>query len=92
MNKLNAQNTQITGTDFDKASLEEIIKSSTGEVFNNSDQVWKHSFYWNCLSPQGGGTPSGDVLKAIENNFGSFKQFKQDFSAYAMAQFGSGWA
>ena len=89
VNKLNAQ---INGTDFDKASLEEIIKSSTGGVFNNSAQVWNHTFYWNCLSPQGGGTPSGDVLKAIENNFGSFEQFKQDFSACAMAQFGSGWA
>ena len=89
VNKLNAQ---IEGTNLDKANLEEIVKSSQGGVFNNSAQVWNHTFYWNCLSPQGGGRPSGELLKAIEKDFGSFEQFKQDFSVCAMSQFGSGWA
>ena len=89
VDKLNAQ---IAGTDLDKASLEEIIKSSQGGVFNNSAQVWNHSFYWNCLSPQGGGAPTGQLLSAIEKDFGSFEKFKEDFSACAMTQFGSGWA
>ena len=89
VDKLNAQ---ITGTDLDKASLEEIVKSSQGGVFNNSAQVWNHSFYWNCLSPQGGGAPTGNVLSAIEKHFSSFEKFKEEFSACAMTQFGSGWA
>ena len=85
-------NGQIAGTDLDKASLEEIVRSSQGGVFNNSAQVWNHSFYWNCLSPQGGGLPKGNVLSAIEKHFSSFEKFKAEFSACAMAQFGSGWA
>ena len=89
VNKLNAQ---IEGTELDKASLEEIVKSSKAGVFNNAAQVWNHTFYWNCLSPQGGGKAPEDLLKLLEKNFGSFEQFKKDFSACAMAQFGSGWA
>ena len=89
VNKLNAQ---IEGTDWDKVGLEEIVKSSTGGVFNNAAQVWNHTFYWNCLSPQGGGRPSGELLKAIEKDFSSFDEFKKKFSASAMSQFGSGWA
>ena len=89
VDKLNAQ---ITETDLDKASLEEIVQSSKGGIFNNSAQVWNHSFYWNCLSPQGGGTPTGNVLSAIEKHFSSFDKFKEEFSACAMTQFGSGWA
>ena len=89
VNKLNAQ---IEGTDWEKVGLEEIVKSSTGGVFNNAAQVWNHTFYWNCLSPQGGGRPSGELLKAIEKDFSSFEEFKKKFSASAMSQFGSGWA
>ena len=89
VDKLNAQ---IAGTDLDKASLEEIVKSSKGGIFNNSAQVWNHSFYWNCLSPKGGDAPTGNVLPAIEKCFESFEKFKEEFSACAMAQFGSGWA
>ena len=85
-------NGQIAGTNLDKANLEEIVKSSQGGIFNNSAQVWNHSFYWNCLSPQGGGAPTGNVLSAIEKHFGSFEKFKEEFSACAMTQFGSGWA
>ncbi|MCY4320937.1 MAG: superoxide dismutase [Fe] [Bdellovibrionaceae bacterium] len=89
VDKLNAQ---IAGSDLDKASLEEIVKSSKGGIFNNSAQVWNHSFYWDCLSPQGGGNPTGQVLSAIEKHFNSFEKFKEEFSACAMTQFGSGWA
>jgi len=89
VNKLKAQ---IEGTPLEKASLEEIIKSSQGAVFNNAAQVWNHTFYWNSLSPQGGGRASGEVGQRIEKDFGSFEEFKQKFSACAMAQFGSGWA
>jgi len=89
VNKLNAQ---IEGADLDKASLEEIVKSSTGGVFNNAAQVWNHTFYWHCLSPKGGGRPAGELLNLIEKSFGSFEKFKQDFTAVALAQFGSGWA
>ncbi|MDE0091963.1 MAG: superoxide dismutase [Fe] [Oligoflexia bacterium] len=89
VDKLNAQ---IAGTDLDKASLEDIVKSSQGGIFNNSAQVWNHSFYWNCLSPQGGSAPTGHVLSAIEKHFSSFEKFKEEFSARAMTQFGSGWA
>ena len=87
--KLNAQ---ISGTEWEKASLEEIVKSSKGGVFNNSAQVWNHSFYWNCLSPQGGDAPSGNLGSAIEKHFQSFESFKEQFTATALAQFGSGWA
>jgi len=89
VNKLNAQ---IEGTDLEKSSLEEIIKSSQGGVFNNAAQIWNHNFYWNCLSPQGGGEATGEILERIQKDFGSFEEFKKQFSACAMAQFGSGWA
>ena len=85
-------NGQIPGTEWEKASLEEIVKSSKGGVFNNSAQIWNHSFYWKCLSPQGGGTAKGTLLSAIEKNFQSLEKFKEQFAATALAQFGSGWA
>ena len=85
-------NGQIENTEWQKASLEEIVKSSSGGVFNNAAQVWNHTFYWNSLSPKGGDSPSGALLKAIERDFSSFEKFKESFTAKALGQFGSGWA
>ncbi len=73
-------------------TLEEIILSSDGGVFNNAAQIWNHTFYWHCLKPSGGGLPTGDLAAAIERDFGSFDKFKEEFAAAATTQFGSGWA
>lgn len=72
-------------------TLEEIILSSTGGVFNNAAQVWNHTFYWNCMSPEGGGEPTGLLATAISETFGSFDSFKNQFSTSAATNFGSGW-
>jgi Fe-Mn family superoxide dismutase len=82
----------IEGTDKANASLEEIIKSSDGGVFNNAAQVWNHTFFWNSLSPNGGGAPQGAVSEAINSAFGSYDEFAKQFSDAAKTQFGSGWA
>lgn len=79
------------GTDDANKSLEEIIKSSSGGLFNQAAQVWNHTFYWHCLSPNGGGEPSGALAEAINAKFGSFAKFKETFNANAVANFGSGW-
>ncbi|ATX81954.1 superoxide dismutase, Fe-Mn family [Mariprofundus ferrinatatus] len=84
-------NNLIAGTGHENSSLEEIIRSSTGPLFNNAAQVWNHTFYWNCLSPQGGGEPSGELGDAINRTFGSFGAFKEKFTASAATNFGSGW-
>ncbi len=84
-------NKLVAGSDLEGKSLEEIIKSASGGVFNNAAQVWNHSFYWNCLSPDGGGEPSGTVADAIQSAFGSFADFKEKFSTTAITTFGSGW-
>ncbi len=84
-------NNLITGTEFESASLEEIVRKSSGGIFNNAAQVWNHTFYWNCLSPNGGGEPSGALAEAINAAFGSFEEFKQKFSTSAATNFGSGW-
>ena len=84
-------NNLIKGTEFEKASLEDIIKKSSGGLFNNAAQVWNHTFYWNCLSPNGGGEPSGAVADAINKAFGSFAEFKEKFTTSAVTNFGSGW-
>jgi Fe-Mn family superoxide dismutase len=85
-------NKLIAGTEFADLSLEEIVKKASGGMFNNAAQVWNHTFYWNCLSPKGGGEPSGPLADAIGKSFGSFATFKEKLSAAAVTQFGSGWA
>lgn len=82
----------IPGTEFENASLEEIIQKADGGIFNNGAQVWNHTFYWNCMKPNGGGEPTGKLADAINRDFGSFDQFKDEFSKAAATLFGSGWA
>jgi Fe-Mn family superoxide dismutase len=84
-------NAAIEGSDLDDLSLEELIRSSQGSLFNNAAQVWNHSFYWNSLSPTGGGLPSGALAEAINAAFGSYAEFQQQFTASAGSNFGSGW-
>ena len=81
----------IEGTEFEGKSLEDIIKTSSGGVFNNSAQVYNHTFYWNCLSPNGGGEPTGAVAEAINAAFGSFEEFQTKFNDMAVNNFGSSW-
>jgi Fe-Mn family superoxide dismutase len=85
-------NKLIAGTEFENLSLEDIIKRSSGGLFNNAAQVWNHTFFWNCLSPNGGGAPSGKLAEAIDKAFGSFEQFRERFTQTALTTFGSGWA
>ncbi len=84
-------NNLIKGTEFENLALEEIIKKSSGGIFNNAAQVWNHTFYWNCLKPNGGGEPGGKLADAIKAKFGSFEEFKKQFSQTAITTFGSGW-
>lgn len=84
-------NTLVPGTPFEGKSLEEVIKTSSGPVFNNAAQIWNHTFYWSCLSPNGGGAPKGAVAEAINKAFGSFDKFKEDFTNSAINNFGSSW-
>jgi Fe-Mn family superoxide dismutase len=84
-------NELIEGTEFADASLEDTIKKSSGGMFNNAAQIWNHTFYWNCLSPNGGGEPGGALAEAISKAFGSFADFKEKFSTSAATNFGSGW-
>ncbi len=84
-------NGMIEGTEFESASLEEIILGSSGGIFNNAAQIWNHSFYWDGLSPNGGGKPEALLADAIDSEFGSFEQFKEAFTASALGNFGSGW-
>lgn len=85
-------NNQIAGTEFEGKDLEAIIRGSSGGMFNNAAQVWNHTFYWNCLSPNGGGEPKGRLAEAINKAFGSFAEFKEKFTQTALTTFGSGWA
>ncbi len=84
-------NNLIKGTEFENLSLEEIIKKSSGGVFNNSAQVWNHTFFWNCMAPNAGGAPTGAVADAINQKWGSFDKFKEEFTKSCVGNFGSGW-
>lgn len=88
---VNKLNSLIESTEYADKDLEEIILTSSGGVFNNAAQVWNHNFYWNSLSPDGGGNPSGVLEEAINNKFGSFVVFKKQFEDAAVSLFGSGW-
>lgn len=85
-------NKLVVGTEFEKSSLEEIVKKSSGGIFNNAAQVWNHTFYWHSMKAAGGGTPSGELAAQINADFGSFDKFREEFTAAATTQFGSGWA
>jgi len=84
-------NNLIKGTEFESASLEEIIKKSSAGIFNNSAQVWNHTFFWHSMKPGGGGAPSGALAAAIDKKWGSFDAFKDAFTKSAVGNFGSGW-
>lgn len=84
-------NNLIPGTEFENMELAEIVKKSQGPVFNNSAQVFNHTFFWNCLAPNAGGEPTGELAEQINKAFGSFAEFKDKFSKAAIGLFGSGW-
>lgn len=84
-------NNLIKGTDFESASLEEIVKKSSAGIYNNSAQIWNHTFFWSCMKPNGGGAPTGALAAAIDAKWGSFDAFKAAFQASAVGNFGSGW-
>lgn len=85
-------NKLVPGTEYEGLSLEDIIMKSSGGVFNNAAQVWNHTFYWHCLSPNGGGEPTGELAEKIIEAFESFDAFKEKFTQTAITTFGSGWA
>jgi Fe-Mn family superoxide dismutase len=84
-------NELIVGTEHEESLLEEIIRRSSGGIFNNAAQTWNHTFYWNCLSPTGGGAPTGKIAEAIDATWGAFDKFKDELTQSAATNFGSGW-
>ncbi|MEJ0002970.1 MAG: superoxide dismutase [Pararobbsia sp.] len=84
-------NKLIVGTEFENASLEDIVRKASGGIFNNAAQVWNHTFFWNSMIP-GGSTPSGALAEAIDKKYGSYDKFKEEFAKVAVGTFGSGWA
>ncbi len=88
---VNNLNKLIAGTEFEKMSLEDIIMKSSGGIFNNAAQNWNHTFYWHSMTPNGKGEPSGKLAEAINEKFGSFEEFKKQFTQAATTLFGSGW-
>ena len=84
-------NNLIKGTEFENSSLEDIIKKSSGGIFNNSAQIWNHTFYWFCLTPNAAAEPTGELLNAINKKWGTFAEFKKAFTATCVGTFGSGW-
>jgi Fe-Mn family superoxide dismutase len=85
-------NNLIKGTEFENLDLVAIVKKAQGGMFNNAAQIWNHTFYWNSLSPKGGGEPTGKLADGIKKAFGGFAQFKEEFTKTAVGTFGSGWA
>jgi Fe-Mn family superoxide dismutase len=79
------------GTEFERMSLEEIVKKSSGATYNQAAQIWNHTFFWNCMKPQGGGEPGGALADAIKAKWGSYAAFKEAFVKSAVGNFGSGW-
>ena len=88
---VNNLNKLVPGTEFENSGLEEMVLKAEGGIFNNAAQVWNHTFYWNCLSPNGGGEPKGELAESIKECFGSFAEFKEQFSIASATLFGSGW-
>ncbi len=84
-------NELIKGTKHENMSLEEIIMSSQGVLFNQAAQVWNHTFFWNCMAPQAGGAPTGKAADLINKKWGSYEKFQEEFAAKALGNFGSGW-
>ena len=84
-------NNLIKGTEFENSPLDEIVKKSSGGIFNNAAQIWNHTFYWNSLSPKGGGQPTGALAAAMDAKWGSFDAFKEAFTKSAVGNFGSSW-
>jgi superoxide dismutase, Fe-Mn family len=85
-------NNLIKGTEYESLSLEAIIKKApAGGIYNNSAQVWNHTFFWNCMKPNGGGAPGGALAAAIDKKWGSLDDFKKAFQTSAVGNFGSGW-
>jgi len=85
-------NNLIIGTEFENMPLADIVKKASAGIFNNAAQVWNHTFFWNCLSPNGGEEPTDPLADAIKKSFGSFEAFKEQFTKTAVTTFGSGWA
>jgi len=84
-------NKLIVGTEFETAALEDIIKKASGGIYNNAAQIWNHTFFWNCMAPNGGAAPTGALADAINAKWGSYDDFKAAFQASAVGNFGSGW-
>jgi Fe-Mn family superoxide dismutase len=84
-------NNLIKGTEFEPMPLEDIVRKSSGGIFNNAAQVWNHTFFWNCMKPRGGGEPSGALAQAITAKWNSYGAFKEAFTKSAVGNFGSGW-
>ena len=84
-------NELIGGTEYAEMSLEEIVRKASGAIFNNAAQHWNHSFYWNCLSPRGGGSPPPKIAQAIEAKWGAVEKFREELTQSAATNFGSGW-
>ncbi|RPH41040.1 MAG: superoxide dismutase [Fe] [Burkholderiales bacterium] len=84
-------NNLIKGTEFENLGLEDIVRKSSGGVFNNAAQIWNHTFYWSSLKPNGGGEPTGALAEAITKKWGSFAAFKEAFTKSAIGNFGSSW-
>ena len=94
---VNKLNELLPGSGLEGKELDEIIKATAGDsskaqIFNQAAQVWNHTFYWNCMTPNGGGEPTGDLKAKIEEAFGSYAKFREEFKNAAVSQFGSGWA